>query len=137
MNDKHFIDWESETFGYGYGTGEQYTLAALKGFFDNLEEDRLSRYEQMERSFTPTVAWLMINALCKCDVLEYGTSPRYSWLTKRGEILRDYLKIKTVGKLYEICMSTTEDYVYCYKDHCNCEPELPNCNNPMFDPKTR
>jgi len=29
IENKQFIDWEAHTFGFGYGTGEQYTIPAL------------------------------------------------------------------------------------------------------------
>jgi hypothetical protein len=35
MTDKNFIDWESQVFGYGYGTGEEYTLKALQVFIEH------------------------------------------------------------------------------------------------------
>jgi len=46
MKDKHFIDWESDIFGFGYGSGEQFTLAALKEFLQlcNRDNDSDDKY---------------------------------------------------------------------------------------------
>ena len=118
-SEKQFIDWENSVFGYGYGTGEKHTLKALKDFFNSLE-DRRYHYEELENKLTPIVAWLMINILCKADIIEYGTSPRNGWLTKKGEELKDFLKTKTEDELYTLVMSTDETYIYCSEDYCNC-----------------
>ena len=132
--DESFLDWESEAFGYGYGTGEEHTLGALRDFMLAIPE-RQYDYEVLENALTPRVAWLMINALCKDGVIEYGTSPRYGWLTPAGERLRAYVLSKTVDELYEI-RSDDDDYVNCYKTACNCGPEGydPNrvCDNPFW-----
>lgn len=139
MNDKHFIDWETHIFGFGYGTGEQYILRDLKIFFNLLKEERNYHYEDIEKVLGFTTTWLFINILCKCDVFEYGTSPRNGWLTKRGKILRDYIKDKETDQLYDLTR-VTEDYNHCSPDYCNCDggSETKNiCNNPMFDPETR
>jgi hypothetical protein len=37
LSDKNFIGWEGDVFGFGYGTGEQYTLKALKDFMKSLK----------------------------------------------------------------------------------------------------
>jgi hypothetical protein len=36
VTDKHFIDWETDVFGFGYGTGEPHTLPALRLFLLDL-----------------------------------------------------------------------------------------------------
>lgn len=107
MKDTEFWNWESDTFGYGYGTGEQYTLPALRKFFELLKKDSpISSwsydYEVLERELTPTVAWLLINILCKADIIEYGTSPRHAWITEKGQKIRDYLLSKTEDELYDV-----------------------------------
>ena len=92
--EQHFINWESHTFGYGYGTGEPHILPALKAFFDCLGRDgnlHAYDYQRLESALTPTVAWLLINVLCSADILEYGTSPRHGWLTTAGQIGRAHV----------------------------------------------
>ena len=128
MNDKHFIDWQNDVFGYGYGTGEQFTLPALKRFFELLCDGRRYNYEAVEGDFGQLAAWLLINILCHAGILEYGTSSRYGWITPRGEALRDYLSGKTADELYELT-ATDENYVHCYPDHCNCATR---CENPLW-----
>jgi len=131
MTDKHFIDWEHEVFGFGYGTGEQHTLGALKSFIEYCNEGEYKHaydYERIEKALTPAVAWLMINILCKADILDYGTSPRYGWLSEKGEILKTYVEMRSADELYNLT-SVDQDYHHCYKDHCNCESP---CDNPLF-----
>lgn len=135
MEDKHFIDWEGHVFGFGYGTGEPHTLKALKQFFSLLENDHSYDHSVLEKEMGPTIAWLMINILAHADLLEYGTSPRYGWLTDKGTALNEYLKSKTTEQLYELVM-VDSDYVHCYPEHCNCGPDGYSkekiCHNPLF-----
>lgn len=128
MDNKHFIDWEYNFFGFGYGTGEPHTLSVIKKFFTNLNKDGTYDYEEMENALGPEQFWLLLNILCNADIIDYGTSPRYGWLTKEGQILRSYIDGKTVS---ELCELITEDnsFVHCYPDYCNCET---NCKNPLF-----
>lgn len=139
--EQNFADWEGNVFGFGYGTGEPHTVAALKGFFDAVGRDDAAHgydYKKMEEALTPTVAWLMINILCRygVDIIEYGTSPRYGWLTSEGEALRDFVKAHTVDELVDICCSRTEGDDMCYPDACNCGPEGyqkgVKCPNPFW-----
>lgn len=123
-----FTDWENDTFGYGYGTGEVFTIKALKEFFDLLEDNHSYNYEILEKHFGGLSTWLLINILCHADILEYGTSPRFGWITKKGEWLRDFMKDKSVDDLYELT-SKDESYYHCYPGTCNCDKP---CNNPMF-----
>jgi len=78
--------------------------------------------QKLEESLTPTVAWLLINTLCKhnVDVLEYGSSPRYAWLTDKGVRLRDFVAKHTSEELINIATDHDENYVHCYPDACNC-----------------
>lgn len=125
--EKNFADWEGCAFGFGYGTGEEHTLRALKGFFDQIgidpERPRAYDYERLEEALGPQVAWLIINALCRhgVGVIEYGTSPRYGWLTTEGEALKKFVDARTVAELEEICSSRSHDA--CYPDACNCGPD--------------
>lgn len=128
MTDKHFIDWESNTFGYGYGTGEIHTILVLKKFFINLPKDGQYNYEKMEEALGAEQFWLLLNILCHADIIDYGTSPRYGWLSDKGQILREYVDSKSATDLYELT-SVDQEYVHCYPDHCNCETK---CKNPLF-----
>jgi len=131
MKDKHFIDWESHVFGFGYGTGEQYTLKALKEFLVLCEPGKNYDYQVLEKKLTPTIAWLMINILSHADIIEYGTSPRFGWLTTKGELLRKFMLHKKIDDLYEM-VNVDSEYIHCYPDYCNCEVK---CENPMFKAK--
>lgn len=107
MTNEQFREWERNVLGYGYGTGEPHVLAALKTFLEHCnkgERGESYEYEGLEQAVTPTVAWLLINILCRHDanVLEYGTSARYGWLTPFGVQLRDFLAAHTVEQLQEI-----------------------------------
>ncbi len=137
--DENWIDWESHAFGFGYGSGEPHTVAALKRFMELVPADGAYDYTVMERELTPTVAWLLINRLCSHDVdmLEYGTSPRYAWLTARGRALKTYMATKSVDDLVELACCHTEDYFVCSPDACNCGPNGyeagRRCPNPFWD----
>lgn len=131
LTDKHFIDWESHVFGYGYGSGEGPILRCLHFFFSTLKEGRQYDYEVLEKELGDAATWFMINALCHAGIIEYGTSPRYAWISYRPavEALRDYIVSKTPEQLYEIVSNTNEDYIHCYPGTCNCDEP---CNNPLF-----
>lgn len=126
----HFTDWEADAFGYGYGTGEEYIIPALHWFFSNLADDRSYDHRNLEARFGPLAAWLLINTLCREDILEYGTSPRFGWLTVKGERLRDFVKSKTADELVALT-ARGQDYCPCLPEHCNCETDTP-CVNPFW-----
>lgn len=118
--EQHFADWESEVFGYGYGTGEEHVLGALKQFLSLCSKGQFSHaydHEELSAALTPVVAWLLINALCSAGTLEYGTSPRFGWLTREGEALRAFVGERTVEQLE---VASQDDDMVCYRDHCNC-----------------
>lgn len=127
--DDYFNDWESRVFGFGYGSGEEYIAAALKTFMEELKEGRSYDYRRLEERIGYTAAWLLINTLCHADIIEYGTSPRFGWLTKYGEALRDYTADKTGVELADVMMRTYEEQ--CYPDHCNCGLAQ-RCHNPFW-----
>jgi hypothetical protein len=132
--EQHFIDWESNTFGFGYGTGEVPVLRALKQFLALCCRGTLSHaYEHAELSvaLTPTVAWLLINTLCRADVVEYGTSPRYGWLTKKGEALARFVAERTAERLAELTFRN-ENYIHCAPEYCNCDDGDCRPNNPFW-----
>lgn len=136
---EYFRDWEAYVFGFGYGTGEQYTIPTLKRFMELLYPNDSGNnpscydHESLEKELTPTVAWLLINIFCKDDVIEYGTSARYGWLTEKGNLLKDFINKYTSEELYEICRHG-EEYFPCYPDHCNCDNSIEGekCKNPFF-----
>ena len=137
--DEHFIDWEGSAFGFGYGTGEPHILSALRRFFEILENERSYDYRNMEAEFGPLSAWLLINALAtrNGNVIDYGTSSRFGWITTAGEKLRDFVMSPSADELVEMVCSTTEDYIHCYPDACSCGPngyvEGRKCNNPFWE----
>lgn len=129
--DDYFRDWESEVFGYGYGTGEVHIVTALRRFLEHCTEGPYKRsydYSVLEQELGATVAWLLINTLCHVNIVEYGTSPRYAWLTEQGTRLRDYMLSKTVAELTKLAPS---DYIHCGSDYCNCD-DTRLCSNPFF-----
>lgn len=123
--EESFIDWEAYVFGFGYGTGEDHTLAALKTFMATVGRDDSEGaydYRKLEEALSPTVAWLLINILCRhaVDIIEYGTSPRHGWLTPQGEALKVFLADRSVDQLVELCCASPGEHNYCYPDACNC-----------------
>lgn len=125
--EESFRDWESHVFGFGYGTGEEHTLAALKGFLAAVgrhpkdDEPHCYDYRALEEAVTPTVAWLLISTLCHAEILEYGVSPRHGWLTKEGIALKAFVDSKNVEELIAVCHVKNSDE--CYPDACNCGPD--------------
>lgn len=127
-----FRNWESRVFGAGYGTGELPILKAIKMFFDCLEDGRKYDYTVLEKKLGDTVTWLLINALDKGNVIEWGTSARFGWLTSSGEFVRDFVRGKTAEELYEIVMGDHEPICMCdgeIKGHTECG------KNPMVNGK--
>lgn len=137
--EENFRDWEANAIGYGYGTGEPYTLAALKAFMEAIGDDRgpySYEFEKLESACRRDTAWLLISLLCKADIIEYGTSPRYGWLTAEGMALCDFVRSKTVDELVEVCCHYDEGYSHCYPGTCNCGPDGyeqgKKCHNPFW-----
>lgn len=132
VTDKNFSDWESSAFGYGYGTGEEYIIPKLKQFIEALPNEGSYHYERLEELLGPESTWFLINVLCKEDIITYGTSPRYGWLTEKGDYLREYMSNKTLAEIYKAMEENDDcDGSYaCYKDHCNCDEV--KCVNPLW-----
>lgn len=142
---KNFIDWFSNIFGYCYGSGERPILEAINELMIECtpnKEHRSYDYIKLEESLGARATWLLINALCNDDILEYGTSPRFAWLTPRGEILREFIGRHTLDELEEMLNidldpSSDNYYIHCYPECCNCGPEGYEeekvCDNPMFN----
>lgn len=129
--DDYFSNWEGHVFGFGYGSGEDYIIPALKRFLEGCPDEGAYDYRDLEAALSPTVAWLLINTLCHADILEYGTSPRHGWLTATGVALRKFVSGHTHDQLVDLAQRD-EDYTPCYPDCCNCRP-LYLCANPFWD----
>jgi hypothetical protein len=127
--EQNFADWESGVFGFGYGSGEEHVLGALKAFLAGIE--RNYDYRDLEVAVTPTVAWLLINALGHDDKIEYGTSPRFGWLTKSGRQLAAFTRERSVEQLVG-ATDQGDDYIHCYTDHCNCDDGDCRPSNPFW-----
>lgn len=132
---EYFRDWEAHTFGFGYGTGEPLIVPALAVFLSACPEKGAYDYAILEERLGGTVAWLLINALCRNDTLEYGVSPRYAWLQPHGVALKKYVESKTTDELVESTCATERDTT-CYPDACNCGPNGYEkgrvCDNPFW-----
>lgn len=137
--DDNWIDWEGNAFGFGYGTGEDHTIPALKAFLAACPETGAYNYQVLEAAVGPVVAWLLINRLCdyRIDMIEYGTSPRCGWLTKPGRALKAYTDANTAERLIELACNHDVDHNICYPDTCNHGPEGyvkgRHCPNPFWD----
>lgn len=136
---EYFKDWEADAFGYGYGSGEPYIIPLLKRFLELCNEgDRSNQYDYaiLEKELTPAVTWLLINILCHKDIIEYGTSPRFAWLTEKGLRLKVFVGRYSDGKLIDIVCGHTEDYSHCSPNACNCGEqgyeEGRICQNPFW-----
>ena len=136
--DEHFVDWEADTFGFGYGTGEEFTVPLLWEFLAALQHPENGAYDhaKLEAAFGGQVAWLMINILCRADIIEYGTSPRHGWLTAKGRRLQEYVLARSKDDLLSMATQAMEDYVHCYPNACNCGPNGYDgrriCPNPFW-----
>lgn len=137
--DDHFRDWETEVFGYGYGSGERHILGSLKLFLAAVgreDSERGYNYEELEAACGPVACWLFINIFGHHDLIDYGVSPRYGWLTETGEALKTYVATKTLDELVKICTSSSEDDCCCAPSFCNCGPdgfsEKKLCHNPFW-----
>jgi hypothetical protein len=129
--EQHFCDWETSAFGYGYGTGEQHVLGALKAFFAAIPEGPYD-YRDLEAAVTPAVAWLLINTLALDDKIEYGTSPRFGWLTETGLAVSKFVATRTVEELVSVTGGDT-DYIHCYPNYCNCDDGDCRPHNPFWE----
>ena len=137
----HFIDWESETFGLGYGTGELPILQALTTFLANCGNGPTKRsydYRELETQVGTSATWLLITMLVRADIIEYGTSPRFGWLTSIGETLRAFVLAHTPEQLAEMVCNAV-DQAHCTPNFCNCGPlgytPEKRCHNPFWNEK--
>lgn len=131
----YFADWEADTFGFGYGTGEEHTIPALQSLLCACPDKGNYDYKTLETELSPPVAWLLINALCRADIIEYGTSPRYGWLTGKGRRLREHMLSWSPDELIRQT-ARDENYTHCDPNACNCGPggyeEGRVCQNPFW-----
>ena len=125
--DESFKDWEAHVFGFGYGTGEQHIIPHLKRFLFECPIDGPYDFNKLESAVGPTATWFLINALCNADLIEYGSSPRYGWLSKQGVKLKEYVDSKSDLDLLDAIQGSSDDMI-CYPDYCNCD----GCNNPFW-----
>lgn len=132
--EESFIDWENHVFGLGYGTGERPVLAALRTFLEAIDVAPYD-YEYLETAVGADVAWLLITSLVRADIIEYGTSPRYGWLTKEGQALRKFMLSKPLEEIVTLVCGA-EEPSYCTPSICNCGPrgyqEGKKCGNPFW-----
>jgi hypothetical protein len=136
--EEYFRDWEDDAFGFGYGTGEEHIIPAIKTFFELLTKSPRCdifgySYLVLEQKLGPAVTWLLINRLCQVGVIEYGTSPRNGWLSPNGMRLKEYISSKSFDDLYQICTSIDEFTILCYPFVCNCDQkDGARCRNPFW-----
>jgi len=136
ITDKNFADWHAHVFGYGYGSGEEYWLPALHELLTRVVKTREASgvaaygFREVEAQFGSLAGWLLINALCGSDIFEYGTSPRYGWLTSKGSLLADYMRSRTVEQIADIVDNFPSDN-HCLRGYCNEVGKAINCN-PLF-----
>jgi hypothetical protein len=133
---EYFRDWEGNAFGFGYGTGEPVILPALRAFMAAVPLTGAYDYRVLEAAAGPVPAWLFINRLCGLDLIRYGTSPRFGWLTEPGKALQTFMLAHTADRLVEIVTDYDEDYTHCYPNACNCGPDGYDaklvCQNPFW-----
>jgi len=117
--DDYFIDFEANNIGYGYGSGEKHTTAALKGFLAKCPDSGAYDYEIIEQAIGGAATWFLIPILAKAGIIDYGTSPRYAWLTDQGKALKAYLDARPIEQLLQL-LQYPESQELCYPGHCNC-----------------
>lgn len=113
-----FHKLEGEAFGYGYGTGEKHIVPLLKEFVTLCMKDGGSCDSlEIEKVMGPANTWFLINALCRVDFLEYGTSPRYCWIDHSEEMrsIANFIVHCPSDELYEITGWINDKLAY-YQD---------------------
>lgn len=111
MTDQEFCRFESEYFGYGYGSGEEFIIPYLKPFFKSIPIDGCYDHKVIEQECGGFPTWILINILCKSprdtrlvkeSVIEYGSSPRFGWLTDFGKSLKQFVDTHSKEELLAI-----------------------------------
>jgi len=155
--DNYFYDWFGEVFGYLYGTGEQYVVPALKEFLSYYKREAFAPLGIDElvtnlsqpplTTLTPATIWMLVNTLNAYDILDYGISPRYGWLTDEGFELRKYLDDHSVRHILDVLFqeheSTKNVMMSCNVGttiySCSCEDRDVDkgirCINPFINPE--
>jgi len=153
--EQYFIDWESHVFGYGYGTGEQYILPLVRQFLflcpdtsnrervaardSSIQDVNVYSYTKLESELGHAVAWMLINTFGHAGLIEYGSSPRFGWLTEEGRALRTFMLSKHPEELLELAVGCAADYFHCTPSYCNCGPDGYEksrvCDNPFWPKK--
>lgn len=123
-----FLDWHNDAFPCGYGTGDPHTLGALRSFLLACESDGRYQYTVAEAACGQVVAWLLINTLCGLDLIDYGTSPRFGWLTAEGIRLRDYFATTDLDEIIAVATGDGGE-PQCFPDLCQCKAP---CMNPFW-----
>lgn len=140
--DDYFRDWFHEPFGYGYGSGEESILKSLKNMTNILKDNIDSGgnytydYRDLEKLLGEEVTWLLINALCKNDDIEYGSSPRFGWFYGSSARLIEYIKEHSVDDMYETVCGYDVSTDMCFGQYCSCGEKQVNkrCpNNPFWN----
>jgi hypothetical protein len=139
--DEYFRDWFHGPFGFCYGSGETSVLYELKALVELLHwneagDNYTYDHKELEDSLGEATAWLLINALCKDGMIDYGTSPRFGWFYGHGKNLIEYLKSHTVDEMYETVANYDSDYNMCFDDYCSCTDTQVHhkCkNNPFWE----
>lgn len=138
----HFLDWIDEHLSYGYGSGEPHTIPALKSFLSLCNEGTYGHqydYNKLEEKLGGISTWLFINILCDARLIEYGTSPRFAWLTKEGQALRDFMLSHSDEELVLMVCNNENDG--CTRSYCNCSPdgyiEKKLCHNPFWKERSK
>jgi len=138
-----------------YGSGEQYVVPALKEFLSyykreafaplGIDEFVTNLSQPPLATLTPATIWMLVNTLNAFDILDYGTSPRYGWLTDQGFELKKYLDDNTVEHILDVLFQEHEstkgimfpcshgDIMCCCEDRDD-EKGI-RCINPFVDPK--
>lgn len=133
--EEYFLDWETHLFGYGYGTGETPVLTALNDFLKaipmNVRGSYQYDYKVLEKAVGASTAWLLLNILIRDNKIEYGTSPRYGWLSEDGIALSKFFKDHTLDKIIKtVCYNNNS--TYCWPEQCQCDDGDCRPNNPFL-----
>ncbi len=126
---EHFHDWEQHVFGFGYGSGEEHVLPVVKQLLSLADARGCFDYTILERELSPPIAWLLLNTFCHAQLLEYGTSSRFPWLTAEGRALKQFVDAHTAEQLADLT-ERSEDYYECHPTYCNCDDGP--CKNPFW-----
>lgn len=65
-------------------------------------------HEVLENTIGDAATWMLINTFCHEDIIEYGTSPRYGWLTDKGRKIAEFVNSHSEDEMYELLMQDDE-----------------------------